>query len=60
MITFQIEILMFESMPKLAFHLIDRHELSLDVYTVRWFFSFFCIDLPFDYVLSLLDLYMVD
>ena len=52
--------LLFDMMPDLAKHMVKDLELDLEVYTVKWFFSFFCIDLPFEYVLSILDLYMVE
>ena len=47
-------------MPQLAEHVLDRMEVNLDVYTVRWFFSMFNIDLPFPYAQTVLDFYMFD
>ena len=34
--------------------------MDLEVYTVRWFFSMWCIDLPLDYALTILDLFQID
>ena len=34
--------------------------LNLEVYTVRWYFSAFCIDLPLDYAQTVLDLFLID
>ena len=59
-LTYQIEVILFEQMPQLAEHIIDDMEVNLDVYTVRWFFSMFSIDLPFEYAQTLLDFYMFD
>ena len=47
-------------MPQLAEHIFDAMEVNLDVYTVRWFFSMFSIDLPFTYAQTVLDFYMFD
>ena len=47
-------------MPSLAQHLVDDLGLSLEVYTVRWFFSMFCIDLPLSYAQAVLDLFFLD
>ena len=47
-------------MPQLAEHILDTMEVNLDIYTVRWFFSMFSIDLPFSYAQTILDFYMFD
>ena len=47
-------------MPTLADYVLNKMEVSLDIYTVRWFFSMFNIDLPFAYAQTVLDLYMFD
>lgn len=47
-------------MPKLADFVLNKMEVNLDIYTVRWFFSMFNIDLPFTYAQTILDLYMFD
>ena len=47
-------------MPKLADFVLNKMEVSLDIYTVRWFFSMFNIDLPFSYSQTVMDLYMFD
>ena len=59
-LTYIVEVILFEQMPELAEHIIDKMEVNLDVYTVRWFFSMFNIDLPFSYAQAVLDLYMFD
>ena len=59
-LTYVVEVILFEQMPELAEHVIDKMEVNLDVYTVRWFFSMFNIDLPFSYAQAVLDLYMFD
>ena len=59
-LTYQIEIILFEQMPTLADYVLNKMEVSLDIYTVRWFFSMFNIDLPFAYAQTVLDLYMFD
>jgi len=33
---------------------------DISVYIVKWFFSFFCIDLPQEYVLQILDFYQYE
>lgn len=52
--------LLFEQMPSLASHIVDDLGLSLEVYTVKWFFSMFCIDLPLSYAQVVLDLFLLD
>ena len=52
--------LLYEQLPSLAKHLFEDLNLQLEVYSVRWFFSMFCIDLPFEYAQSVLDLYILD
>ena len=59
-LTYQIEVILFEQMPKLADFVLNKMEVSLDIYTVRWFFSMFNIDLTFTYSQTVLDLYMFD
>ncbi len=52
--------LLFEQLPSLAEHLFVDLGLSLEVYTVRWFFSMFCIDLPASYAHTVLDIFLMD
>lgn len=52
--------LLFEQLPSLASHLIVDLQMQLDIYTVRWFFSMFCIDLPLSYAQTVQDLFLLD
>jgi hypothetical protein len=47
-------------MPDIAYILLDRFKVDLEVYTVKWLFSMWSIDLPFDYSMTVLDLYLID
>lgn len=55
----RVETQLYKEMPALALHLFEQLDFNLEVYTVRWFFSLFCIDLPVDLVLRILDMYLV-
>lgn len=44
-LNFQTEVLLWETHSKLAAHL-KKFDFDISVYTVKWFFSVFCIDLP--------------
>ena len=44
-------------MPEIAKVIFDQFDLDLEVYTVKWFFSMWSIDLPFEYALTILDIY---
>jgi hypothetical protein len=59
-ITYTVEVLLREQMPELAVKLFDTMDLNLEVYSVKWFFSLWSIDLPFEYVLTILDLFQID
>ena len=59
-LTYATEMLFYEQLPSLAQHLLIDLQISLDVYTVRWFFSMFCIDLPLSYAQTVLDLFLLD
>lgn len=48
LLTFQIDVLMRDFLPDVARQL-HLFEVDLEVYTVKWFFSMFSIDIPFDY-----------
>ena len=48
-LTYMTEMLFFEQLPSLAKHLLVDLQISLEVYTARWFFAMFCIDLPIEY-----------
>ena len=60
MISYQAEVLLHDQMPSLATHLFEHIGIIFDVYTVRWFFSLFNIDLPFTYAQTVLDFYLCD
>jgi hypothetical protein len=47
------------SMPELSKALV-KFDVDIEVYSVKWFFSMWSIDLPFDYAMTALDLYLVD
>ncbi len=46
-------------MPELSKALV-KFDVDIEVYSVKWFFSMWGIDLPFDYAMTALDLYLVD
>jgi hypothetical protein len=46
-------------MPELSKALV-KFDVDIEVYSVKWFFSMWSIDLPFDYAMTALDLYLVD
>jgi hypothetical protein len=60
LLNFTVEVLIREQLPELAKWMIDRLKIEIEVYTVKWFFSMWCIDLPFEYALTILDLYLID
>jgi hypothetical protein len=60
LLTFIVEVLMRDLMPELAKKLLDKFEIDIEVYTVKWFFSMWSIDLPFEYAMTVLDLYLID
>ena len=57
-LTYQTEVLICEQMPRLSEHLFNNLQINLEIYTVRWFLSLFCIDLPIEYSAALFDLYL--
>lgn len=54
-----IEVLLRDQMPD-VFRVLERFDVNLEVYTVKWFFSMWSIDLPFEYAMTVLDLYLID
>ena len=58
-LTFMIEVLLRDQMPD-VFRVLERFDVNLEVYTVKWFFSMWSIDLPFEYAMTVLDLYLID
>ncbi len=59
MLTYQTEVLLYETHPQLAKHF-HKFEFDLSVYSVKWFFSVFCIDLPEEFVFQILDFYQYE
>ena len=51
---------MREQLSSLCRVLIDRFELDIEVFTVKWFMSMWCVDLPFEYAITVLELYLLD
>lgn len=59
LLTFQVESILYQMMPALMKHLADI-SFDLSIYTVKWFFTLFAIDLPFHYVQQVIDLYQYE
>ncbi len=45
--------------PTLTKHL-TKIGFDLSIYTVRWFFTMFAVDLPYNYVQQILDFYQYE